>query len=57
MWDNADTTNQQTVFPLNSAQNEGIMHDVERLAASQGACKRSEHGNDSQTKNTSENAK
>lgn len=27
-----DTTDAQTVFPLNEAQNEGIMQDVERLS-------------------------
>ena len=27
-----DTTDEQTVFPLNKAQSEGIMREVERLA-------------------------
>lgn len=29
-----DTTDERTVFALNSAQNEGIMREVERLVAS-----------------------
>jgi hypothetical protein len=31
--DASDTSNEQTVFPLNDAQNEGIMREVEKLAA------------------------
>ncbi len=46
-----ETTDEQTIFPLNQAQNEGIMCEVERLTKTAGGRK---HDNDSQSARASQ---